>query len=216
MLQFQSLTAWFCLTLLPGNRTLIFYWPDYTMKLILDFLPIVIFFVVYKFTGDLVTATAVLIPATMIQIAYIKWSTGKVEKMHLVTLIMVIFFGGLTVLLKDGVFIKWKPTVVNWLFAVVFLGSQFIGKKTVVQRIMESGVKMPEHAWRGLNLVWVGFFTVMGLVNLYVAFNFSEEVWVDFKLFGMLGLTIVFIVVQGFYMVRHMEHKPDSNKSEEE
>lgn len=186
------------------------------MKLILDFLPIVIFFVVYKFTGDLVTATAVLIPATMIQIAYIKWSTGKVEKMHLVTLIMVIFFGGLTVLLKDGVFIKWKPTVVNWLFAVVFLGSQFIGKKTVVQRIMESGVKMPEHAWRGLNLVWVGFFTVMGLVNLYVAFNFSEEVWVDFKLFGMLGLTIVFIVVQGFYIVRHMEHKPDSNKNEEE
>jgi intracellular septation protein len=119
-------------------------------------------------------------------------------------------------LLKDGVFIKWKPTVVNWLFAVVFLGSQFIGKKTVVQRIMESGVKMPEHAWRGLNLVWVGFFAVMGMVNLYVAFNFSEEVWVDFKLFGMLGLTLVFIVLQGFYMVRHMEHKPDGNKNEEE
>ncbi|MDP6968278.1 MAG: septation protein A [Gammaproteobacteria bacterium] len=186
------------------------------MKLILDFFPIVIFFIVYKVTGDLITATAVLIPATVLQIAYTRWSTGKVEKMQLVTLIMVVFFGGMTVLLKDGVFIKWKPTVVNWLFAVVFLLSQFVGKKPVVQRIMESGITLPVQAWRSLNLAWVVFFAAMGLINLYVAFNFSEEIWVDFKLFGMLGLTLVFIVVQGLYMARHMTQPPGANQNEEE
>ncbi|MDP6189830.1 MAG: septation protein A [Gammaproteobacteria bacterium] len=186
------------------------------MKLILDFFPIVIFFIVYKLTGDLITATAVLIPATVLQIAYTKWSTGKVEKMQLATLVLVVFFGGMTVLLKDGVFIKWKPTVVNWLFAIVFLVTQFIGQKPMVQRIMESGIKLPAQAWRGLNLAWVGFFASMGLINLYVAFNFSEDVWVDFKLFGMLGLTLVFIVAQGFYMTRHMAHQPEANQNEEE
>jgi intracellular septation protein len=186
------------------------------MKLILDFFPIVIFFIVYKMTGDLITATAVLIPATILQMAYTKWSTGKIEKMQLVTLVMVVFFGGLTVLLKDGAFIKWKPTVVNWLFALVFLGSQFIGKKPVVQRIMEQGVQLPHNAWRGLNLAWVAFFALMGMINLYVAFNFSEETWVDFKLFGMLGLTMVFIVAQGFYMAKHMPQTSEPADKEED
>jgi intracellular septation protein len=186
------------------------------MKLLIDFLPIVIFFIVYKMTGDLILATAVLIPATILQMAYTKWSTGKIEKMQLATLIMVVFFGGLTVLLKDGAFIKWKPTVVNWLFAVVFFASQFIGKKPVVQRIMEQGVQLPHNAWRGLNLAWVAFFAFMGIVNLYVAFNFSEETWVDFKLFGMLGLTLVFIVAQGFYMAKHMAQQADISNKEED
>ena len=187
------------------------------MKLILDFFPIVIFFVVYKTTGDLITATAVLIPATMLQMAYTWWSTKRIEKMQLITLIMVVFFGGMTVILKDPIFIKWKPSVVNWLFAVVFFGSQFIGNKPVVQRLMESGVQLPHNAWRGLNMAWVVFFGAMGVINLYVAFNFSEETWVNFKLFGMLGLTIVFIVAQGVYMAKHMVHPPETlSESEEE
>ena len=146
-----------------------FCWPDDIMKLILDFLPIVIFFIVYKLTGDLIIATAVLIPATFLQIAYTKWVTGKVEKMQLATLLMVVLFGGMTVLLKDGVFIKWKPTVVNWLFAAVFLISHFVGKKPVIQRIIESGLQLPTQAWRVLNLAWVGFFILMGLINLYLS-----------------------------------------------
>ena len=186
------------------------------MKLILDFFPIVIFFIVYKMTGDLITATAVLIPATILQMVYTKWSTGKIEKMQLVTLVMVVFFGGMTVLLKDGDFIKWKPTVVNWLFGGVFLASQFVGKKPVVQRIMEQGVQLPHKAWRGLNQAWVGFFISMGVVNLYVAFNYSEETWVDFKLFGMLGLTLVFIVAQGFYIAKYMSHQSDTTQQEED
>ena len=174
------------------------------MKLLVDFLPIVIFFIVYKMTGDLILATAVLIPATMLQMGYTWLTTKKVEKMQLVTLILVVVLGGLTVALQDGQFIKWKPTIVNWLFGLVFLGSQFIGKKPVVQRLMGKSMELPSRIWRQLNLAWVIFFAAMGGINLYVAFNYSESTWVDFKLFGMLGLTFVFILAQGVYMSRFM------------
>jgi len=174
------------------------------MKLLIDFLPIVIFFIVYKMTGDLILATAILIPATMLQMAYTWVTTKKIEKMQLITLVLVVVLGGLTVALQDGQFIKWKPTIVNWLFGLGFLGSQFIGKKPVVQRLMEKGVQLPSRIWRQLNLAWVAFFAAMGSINLYVAFNYSEATWVDFKLFGMLGLTSVFIMAQGLYMSRYM------------
>ena len=182
------------------------------MKLLVDFLPIVIFFVVYKMTNDLILATAILIPATMLQMGYTWLTTKKIEKMQLVTLIMVVVLGGLTVALQDGQFIKWKPTIVNWLFGLAFLGSQFIGKKPVVQRLMEKGIQLPSCIWRQLNFAWFVFFAVMGSLNLYVAFNYSEATWVDFKLFGMLGLTFVFILAQGIYMSRFM---PKDNEVED-
>ncbi|MDC1509731.1 septation protein A [Oceanospirillaceae bacterium] len=174
------------------------------MKMLIDFLPIVIFFIVYKSTDDLILATAVLIPATMLQMAYTWFTTKKVEKMQLVTLVLVVVLGGLTVALQDGQFIKWKPTIVNWLFSLAFLGSQFIGQKPIVQRLMGKSVELPSQVWRKLNVAWVVFFAAMGGINLYVAFNYSESTWVDFKLFGMLGLTFVFIIAQGLYMSRFM------------
>ena len=174
------------------------------MKMLIDFLPIVIFFIVYKLTDDLILATAVLIPATMLQMAYTWFTTKKVEKMQLVTLVLVLVLGGLTVALQDGQFIKWKPTIVNWLFSLAFLGSQFIGQKPIVQRLMGKSVELPSQVWRKLNVAWVVFFAAMGGINLYVAFNYSESTWVDFKLFGMLGLTFVFIIAQGLYMSRFM------------
>ena len=182
------------------------------MKLLVDFLPIVIFFVVYKMTNDLILATAILIPATMLQMGYTWLTSKKIEKMQLVTLIMVVVLGGLTVALQDGQFIKWKPTIVNWLFGLAFLGSQFIGKKPVVQRLMEKGIQLPSRIWRQLNFAWFVFFAVMGSLNLYVAFSYSEATWVDFKLFGMLGLTFVFILAQGIYMSRFM---PKDNEVED-
>jgi intracellular septation protein len=174
------------------------------MKMLIDFLPIVIFFIVYKLTDDLILATAVLIPATMLQMAYTWFTTKKVEKMQLVTLVLVVVLGGLTVALQDGQFIKWKPTIVNWLFSLAFLGSQFIGQKPIVQRLMGKSVELPSQVWRKLNVAWVVFFAAMGGINLYVAFNYSESTWVDFNLFGMLGLTFVFIIAQGLYMSRFM------------
>jgi intracellular septation protein len=152
----------------------------------------------------IVLATAVLIPATMLQILYTRITTGKVETMHLVTLALVVIMGGATVILQDKTFIQWKPTVVNWLFATAFLGSRFIGNKTILERMMGQNLTLPAPAWQNLNYAWVAFFTFSGIANLYVAYNFSEDVWVNFKLFGLLGLTIVFIIAQSFYLYRFM------------
>src|SRR5690606_30660011 len=199
------------------------------MKLLIDFLPVVIFFLVYKMAPELIEllsgvlspeniaalnatqpiilATAVLIPATILQILYTRYKTGKVEKMHLVTLVLVVLLGGTTVILQDKEFIMWKPTIVNWLFAGAFLFSQWFMEKPFLQRMMEQAVSMPAESWAKLNYAWVGFFVMSGLANLYVAYNFSEDAWVNFKLFGLLGLTIVFIIAQSFYLYRFIEHK---------
>ncbi|SBS26601.1 putative intracellular septation protein A [Marinomonas spartinae] len=177
------------------------------MKLLFDFLPIVVFFVVYKMTENIILATAVLIPASILQVGYNWFRHKTVEKMHLVSLALVILLGGATVLFKNSEFIKWKPTIVNWLFALAFLGSQFIGDKNIIQRIMGDKIDLPFKVWRTLNLAWVGFFILSGAVNIYVAFSFSEDIWVDFKLFGLLGMTVVFIILQGIYLSSHMKNK---------
>ena len=179
------------------------------MKILLDFLPVIVFFAVYKFTNDILLATAVLIPATLLQMLYSWKVQGKIEKMQLVTLVLVVLLGGATLAFQDKAFIQWKPTIVNWLFAVGFLATQFIGDKTVVERLMSSSMELPKSIWSRLNLAWVAFFVVVGIVNLYVAYNFSEEIWVDFKLFGMLGLTILFIIIQGLYIAKHAK-EPDT------
>ena len=173
------------------------------MKFLYDFFPIVLFFIAYKLYGMYV-ATAVIIASSLLQVGYSWFRHRKVEKMHLITLVIVLVFGGLTLILQDPVFIKWKPTVVNWLFATAFLGSQFIGAKTLVERMMSTQIDLPSPVWRRLNLTWVAFFVVSGAVNIYVAYNFSEDTWVNFKLFGVLGLTIAFIIIQAFYISRHL------------
>lgn len=175
------------------------------MKFLIDFFPIVIFFAVYKYTNDIILATAILIPATALQILYTWIKTKTVEKMHIVTLVFVLVLGGLTIALNDKTFIQWKPTLVNWLFALAFLGSQFIGKRTIIEMMMSGNVELPKPVWKNLNLSWVAFFIIAGAVNLYVAYNFSEDTWVNFKLFGLLGMTFIFVILQGIYMTRHMK-----------
>ncbi|MCB1851464.1 MAG: septation protein A [Gammaproteobacteria bacterium] len=176
------------------------------MKLLTDFLPIVLFFVAYQLY-DIYVATAVAIATSILQVGYFWLFHKQLEKMHLVTLGLLVIFGGLTLLLRDPLFIKWKPTVVNWLFAIVFVGSQFIGKKPLVARVMGHAVDLPDAIWGRLNISWGLFFLVSGALNLYVAFNFSEAAWVNFKLFGMLALTVVFIILQSFYMARHAQDR---------
>lgn len=182
------------------------------MKFLIDFLPIVIFFAVYKYTGDIIIATAVLIPATALQILYTWMKTKKVEKMHLVTLALVVILGGATIAFNDKTFIQWKPTIVNWLFAVAFLGSQFFTKRTIIEMMMSGNIDLPKAVWKNLNLSWVAFFIIAGAVNLYVAYTFSEEIWVNFKLFGLLGMTFVFVILQGIYMSRHMKETDEEVK----
>ena len=179
------------------------------MKFLFDLFPILLFFVAYKMY-DIYVATAVAIGAAFVQTGLFWLKHRKFEKMHLITLLILIVFGGLTLILRDPVFIKWKPTVVNWLFGMSFLGSQFIGKSTLVERMMSHAITVPGQVWRRLNWAWVLFFLAMGLINIYVAYNYSEETWVNFKLFGMMGLTLVFVFAQAFYLGRYMEPEEEN------
>jgi intracellular septation protein len=174
------------------------------MKMLFDFLPILLFFIAYKFY-DIYVATAVAMAASLVQTLWHRYATGKFEKMHVITLLLIMVLGGLTLVLQDEAFIKWKPTLVNWLFAGVFLGSFFIGEKTIIQRMLDSQVGLPENAWRNLNWAWVFFFVLSGALNLYVAYNYDTETWVNFKLFGLLGLTVFFILLQTLYLASYFE-----------
>lgn len=180
------------------------------MKLLFDFFPIILFFVAYQFHGIYV-ATGVAILATFLQVTISWLKTRKVETMHLITLAIIVVMGGATLYLQDELFIKWKPTVINWLFGVAFLGSQFIGKRTFIERMMRNNLTLPAMIWKRLNLVWALFFIVLGCVNLLVVYRFDTETWVNFKLFGMLGLTLVFVFLQAFYLSRYLP-EPDAEE----
>ncbi len=182
------------------------------MKFLFDFFPILLFFVAYKMYGIYV-ATGVAIAASFVQVALFWARHRRFENMHLVTLGLIVVLGGATLWLQDERFIKWKPTLVNWLFALVFLGSQFIGKKPITERMMSSAISLPAHIWSRLNLSWVVFFVASGLANLYVVYNYDTDTWVNFKLFGLMGLTFAFVIAQGFYLARYM---PTDDDTEEE
>src|SRR3569623_3701199 len=125
--------------------------------------------------------------------------------MQWVTLGLNVVLGGLPLFLKDEIFIKWKPMLVNWLVAAAVLGSQYIGSKSILQRMMAANITLPEPIWRRLNWLWVGYFSVLGAVYLYVAYNYDAATWVNFKLFGMMGLAILFVIAQGLYLSRRLK-----------
>jgi intracellular septation protein len=186
------------------------------MKLFFDFLPIVLFFIAYKFGGGeysfqgqvyqvegIYAATAVMIVASIVQVS-ISWLLHrKVERAHVITLVLVLLLGGMTLWLHNPDFIKWKPTAVNWLFALAFIGAYLFTDKSLLERMLADHIQLPSKIWTRLNLAWVLFFVASGVANLYVAFNFDEATWVNFKLFGMLGLTIIFVIGQSIYLARH-------------
>lgn len=181
------------------------------MKFLFDFFPVLLFFLAYKL-ADIYIATGVAIAATLVQCAFSWMKTRTVPTMQLVTLGVIIIFGGLTLYLHDEQFIKWKPTVINWLFGGAFLLSQVAGRRTAIERLLGANLTLPQPVWRRLNLAWVAFFFVLGAVNLYVMSHFDRDTWVNFKLFGMLGLTLVFIVLQSLYLSRYIaESTPDKD-----
>ncbi len=174
------------------------------MKLLFDLFPVILFFIAYQMY-DIYTATMVIVLATIVQVAYLYIKHKRVEKLHIITLVLVVLLGGLTLILQDEAFIKWKPTIVNWGFAIVFLGSHYIGQKPIIQRMMGSMIELPEQVWSRLSWLWIGFFVLSGAANLYVAFNYDTDTWVNFKVFGLMAMTIIFIVLQGLYIHRHMD-----------
>ncbi len=185
------------------------------MKLLYDFFPIILFFAAYK-TYDIFVATAVAILASVLQVALYWLKNKRFERMHLISMGLIVVLGGMTLVLRDKTFIMWKPTVLNWLFALVFAASHFIGKKPLIERMLGEQIELPKPVWTRLSISWVLFFILSGVANIYVAFNYSENTWVNFKLFGLLGLTFIFIIGQGFYLMKHMpqteaeEGKPES------
>ncbi len=219
------------------------------MKILFDLLPIVFFFVVYKFAG-IYWATGAAIATAALQVAWVWWREHRVDKLLLATLGLIVVFGGLTIALHDPIFVMWKPTLVNWLFGAVFLGSPWIGERPLTQRMMGHAIAVPAPIWRRLNLIWALFFVVLGLTNLFVVYwasgfyhaqhallqatgkdtidlancaaqqlsdnllalcddaHVREGYWVNFKLFGMMGLTLLFVVAQALYLRRHIQDEP--------
>jgi len=176
------------------------------MKFLFDIFPVVLFFVAFKLY-DIYVATAVAIAATVVQIAWVWLRHRKVEKMLWVSFGVIAVFGGATLVLQDETFIKWKPTVLYWLFAGGLAIAELGFRKNLIRAMMESQIALPDPVWRRLLASWIGFFAVMGAINLAVAFNFSTETWVNFKLFGGIGLMLVFVVLQALMLARYAEQK---------
>jgi intracellular septation protein len=172
------------------------------LKLLFDLFPVILFFVAFKFQGIYV-ATAVAIAATVAQVGYVLARGRKVSNMQWTSLAVIVLFGGATLLLRDETFIKWKPSVLYWLAGAVFLGGLAF-RTNLLRAVMSEGLAMPEEAWTKLCVAWGAFFLFMGTLNLWVAYTFSTEAWVNFKLFGLMGLMLAFVVAQAFWIARYL------------
>ncbi|MGH8677106.1 MAG: septation protein A [Burkholderiales bacterium] len=176
------------------------------MKFLFDIFPVVLFFVAFKFFGIYV-ATATAIGATVLQVGWTWLRHRKVDNMLWASLAIIVVFGGATLLLHDETFIKWKPTVLYWFFAAALFVAERIFGKNLIRAMMGKQMALPEPIWQKLNLSWVAFFALMGAANLYVAFNFSTDTWVNFKVFGGIGLLLAFAFAQALMVSRFIEEE---------
>jgi len=207
------------------------------MKFLFDLFPVILFFASFKVSeaspqaaadllgpllgaiglaasitakqAPILVATLVVMLATAMQIGWVRLRHGKVDKMLWVSLVLVVFFGGMTLVFQDETFIKWKPTVLYWIFAGTLLFSAAVLKKNLIRSMLEAQMQLPERLWKALNLAWIGFFALMGVLNLLIAFAFNlpTDIWVNFKLFGGMGLMILFIVAQSIILAKYIEEK---------
>jgi len=186
------------------------------MQALFDFLPVVAFAVTYWVTKDMKVAIQVIMIAIAIQVALTWIIKREVSKMLLVSAALIFVLGGISLFLDNPIFFKWKPTGLYWLFAAALLGSHFIGDRPLVKRMLLSisaeDLSMPDKAWTKLNIAWTLFFVFAGAANIYVAYNFPEAIWVNFKLFGLLALTLFFMIGQALWMHKQMT-MADANKT---
>lgn len=176
------------------------------MKLLFDTFPVILFFIAFKLYGIFV-ATAVAMGTSFLQIGYLWYRGRKIDTMLWVSLAVIMIAGGATLLFANETFIKWKPTILYWLFAAALIVSTLFFRKNLVRSMMEHQVTLPDEVWTRLLASWVIFFAVMGILNLYVAYNFSTDAWVNFKLFGGIGLMLVFVLLQALMLARYMHDK---------
>jgi len=180
------------------------------MKFLFDFFPVILFFIAFKI-ADIYVATAVAIAATFVQVGWLKLRGKRVEVMLWASLAIIAVFGGATLLLQDETFIKWKPTVLYWLFGAVLAIAALLGRN-LIRVMLSEQVQLPDPIWSRLNWSWTGFFAFMGALNLYVAYNYSTEHWVNFKLFGGMGLMLLFVVAQAMVLSRFIEEKDEQRE----
>ncbi len=177
------------------------------VRFLYDFIPVLLFFIAFKWYG-IYTATIVGIVATALQVVVTFLWQKKLDRQQCVTFVVFLIFGGMTLYFHNPIFVKWKPTIIFWLMGIAFLGSHFIGEKTFVQRMMENGLKgsqLNKNAWRRLNSIWIIFFAVLGGMNLFVAYHFSTNAWVNFKLYGISGLLLLFCFMQAIWLARYLD-----------
>ncbi len=198
------------------------------MKALFDFFPLILFFAAFKLY-DIYVATAIAIVATFLQVGYVWIKYRRFEPTHIITLVVISFFGGLTLFFHNDAFIMWKPSVVNWIFALIVLGSVLL-KRSVIKALMGKQIELPDPVWNRLSIAWALFFLAMGFLNMYVAFYYQpdlpeevrREAWVNFKVFWMLGLTLLFSVVQMLFIAKYIDpeslekaDKPEKSKEAE-
>lgn len=184
------------------------------MKQLLDFLPLLVFFVAYKIY-DLRTATYALIAATALALIYSWFRFRRIEKMMLVAFVLVLIFGGLTIYFGQLKFLEWKVTILYLLFASALLISQWWLKTPLIKRMLQKEIQLPDQVWRRLNFAWALFFIACAIANLYVAFYMSQDAWINFKVFGITGLTLIFSLLSGVYIYRHLADIPKSPQDNE-
>ena len=190
----------------------------HNMQALLDFLPVIAFFATYVITDDINLAMVVIMVAISVQVL-LTWLIKKtVSKMLLSSAALVVVFGAISLYLDNPIFFKWKPTVLYWAFACVFLVSHFVGEHPFVKRMMQSvsteEFNLPDKVWTQLNFAWVAYFLFAGMTNIYVAYNYAEATWVNFKMFGLLGMTLVFLIGQSIWMSRFMPDDTDAKNKE--
>ncbi len=201
------------------------------MKLLFDLFPVILFFAAFKYSeknpetaatwvatllgsalvdakqAPILLATVVVIAATVAQIAWVHYRHGKVDKMLWISLGLVVVFGGLTLAFQNEAFIKWKPTILYWVFAVSMAFSALILRKNPMKAMLGEQLNLPDAVWNKVNLSWIAFFVIMGVLNLVIAFSFPTDTWVNFKLFGGMGLMLVFVLAQGMFLSKYMEEE---------
>lgn len=185
------------------------------MNSVLELFPVLIFVAAY-YLADIFTATALAIAASIIQVAVFWFRDGEVKKKHLITLVMIAVFGGLTLILQDEMFIKWKFTAVSWLFALVILGSQFIGEKPIIERLMGASFDLPQNIWRRANTATAGLMAFEGIANIYVLYNYDTETWFNIKFYGMTAMTMVFMLVLGLYLAKYNKDEAETEPVKQE
>lgn len=182
------------------------------MKFLFDYFPIIAFFISYKI-WNIYIATGITMAASLLQVAIYWLKHRRFEKFHIITMIFILVLGSATLLFHNDIFIKWKPTIVYWIFSIVLLGSQFIGAKSLIHRMLDEKIALPLRIWSRVNLSWALFFIFLGALNLFVVYHYSTNAWVNFKLFGTLGLMVIFIFGQALYMSRHMQTQKKDEKN---